>query len=119
MVDAPDGGRVNIPAARFVQWKAELTAAPDGVSPALDSVTVAYLRQNIAPKIDQIEATLPNYKFPAPAVPLTVSSPATLTLPGDRRTCACRAEPRRQHHTSDADDDLRQRLAGNPLVRLR
>lgn len=81
MVDAPDGGRVSIPAARFVEWKAELTAGADGTSPALDSVTIAYLRQNLAPKIDQIETTLPNYKFPAPTVPLTLSSPATLTLP--------------------------------------
>ncbi|HYA18615.1 MAG TPA: hypothetical protein VEF06_14180, partial [Bryobacteraceae bacterium] len=81
MVDAPDGGRVSIPSARFVEWKAELTAAADGTSPALDSVTVAYLRQNVAPKIDLIDITPPNYKFPAPAVPLTLSSPATLTLP--------------------------------------
>jgi sugar lactone lactonase YvrE len=81
MVSAPDGDKVNTPAARFVQWEAELAAASDGSSPALDSVTVAYLRQNVAPRIDQIEAVSPNYKFPAPAVPLTLSSPATLTLP--------------------------------------
>jgi sugar lactone lactonase YvrE len=82
-VNGPDGGRVDIPAARFVQWKATLTAAPggSGVSPTLDSVATAYLRENIAPRIDTVEATLGNYRFPAPAIPLTLSSPSTLALP--------------------------------------
>jgi hypothetical protein len=65
-----------------VQFRATLTAAPgDTVSPALDSVDIAYLRQNVPPRIDQIQMTPPNYKFPAPVTPLTLSSPATLTLP--------------------------------------
>ena len=48
------------PAARFVQWKATLT----GGSPELDSVDVAYLPKNQEPRIDEIEITPPNYRFP-------------------------------------------------------
>jgi hypothetical protein len=77
-----DGGRVEVPSARFLQWKATLTSAATGkTSPTLDSVDAAYLRQNIAPKIDQIEVTPYNYRFPAPSTPLTLSSAATLALP--------------------------------------
>jgi sugar lactone lactonase YvrE len=77
-----DGGRLTIPSARFVQFRATLTAAAgDNASPTLDSVETAYLRQNVPPRIDQIEITPPNYKFPAPVAPLTLSSPLTLALP--------------------------------------
>ena len=79
-VSGPDGGRITAPPARFVQWKAVLTAGPHNMSPALDSVEADYLRQNVAPQIDQIEITPANYKFPVPTN-LTLSSPATLTLP--------------------------------------
>jgi len=80
-VTGADGGRVNVPAARFLQWKATLTAGKNDSSPWLDSVTAAYLRQNVAPRVDQIEVTPFNYRFPAPAGTLTLSSAATLTLP--------------------------------------
>ena len=77
-----DGGRAGVPPARFLQWKATLTSAATArTSPTLDAVDAAYLRQNIAPKIDQIEATPYNYRFPAPTTPLTLSSAATLNLP--------------------------------------
>lgn len=79
-VEGPDGGRITVPPARFVQWKATLTAGAGGVSPVVDSVETAYLRQNGAPVIDAIEITPPNYKFPEPVAPLT-SNPATLNLP--------------------------------------
>jgi sugar lactone lactonase YvrE len=76
-----DGGRIAAPPARFLQWKAAFNAAPNGASPTLDSVETAYLRQNVAPRIDIIEITPFNYQFPAPTSPLTLSSAATLTLP--------------------------------------
>ena len=79
-VDGPDGGRITAPSARFVQWKATLTAGSGGVSPAVDSIDTAYLRQNGAPLIDAIEMTPPNYRFPDPVALLT-SNPATLSLP--------------------------------------
>jgi sugar lactone lactonase YvrE len=70
------GGRVASPAARFVQWKATL----GGGSPELDSVDVAYLPRNLEPRIDDIEATPPNYRFPAASAPL-IAFQATLSLP--------------------------------------
>ncbi len=54
------------PAARFLQWKATLTADADGRSPELESVDVAYLPKNVAPRVEQIEITPANYNFPAP-----------------------------------------------------
>ena len=41
---------------------------PDGrgpQSPELESVDVAYLQRNVAPRIEAVEITPPNYKFPA------------------------------------------------------
>jgi len=70
------GGRVASPAARFVQWKATL----EGGSPELDSVDVAYLPKNLEPRIDDIETTPPNYRFPPVPVSL-MAFQATLSLP--------------------------------------
>jgi hypothetical protein len=73
------GGRVSSPPARFIQWKA--TLAGDGAtSPDLDSVDVAYLPKNVEPRIDSIEATPANYKFPQTVTPLVTLTP-TLSLP--------------------------------------
>ena len=74
------GGRVGSPAARFVQWKATLTADGSGHSPELESVDLAYLPKNVEPRIEEIEMTPPNYKFPAPVTPL-ISTQQTLNLP--------------------------------------
>jgi hypothetical protein len=70
------------PPSRFVQWRATLRSA-DGVSPVLDSVEQAYLSRNIAPRIEEIESTPPNYKFPAPPLAQTLLQrlPANLNLP--------------------------------------
>jgi sugar lactone lactonase YvrE len=76
-----EGGRIASPPARFLQWKATLSAGPGDKSPWLDSVDAAYLRQNVAPKIEQVEITPYNYRFPAPSTPLTLSGAAPLTLP--------------------------------------
>jgi sugar lactone lactonase YvrE len=77
-----EGARVTAPAARFIQWKATLTADANnksGRSPQLDSVEVAYLPRNVAPRVSEIEITPPNYKFPAPAISLIAAQ--TLNLP--------------------------------------
>jgi hypothetical protein len=79
-VTTQKGGRIASPAARFVQWKATLTADGAGHSPELESVDVAYLPKNVEPRIDEIELTPPNYKFPAATA--ASSGPAlTLSLP--------------------------------------
>jgi hypothetical protein len=75
------GARMTSPAARFVQWKATLTADASGRSPTLESVDVAYLPKNVEPHIDQIEMTPPNHKFPVSAAPLIPPQPQTLSLP--------------------------------------
>ena len=78
------GGRVTSPAARFVQWRATLTAAADGRSPEVEEVDLAYLPDNVEPRIDEIEITPPNYRFPSPTIsPLTfLQAPSqSLTLP--------------------------------------
>jgi sugar lactone lactonase YvrE len=77
-ITSPKGARIVSPPARFVQWKATL-AAGSGPSPELESVDTAYLPRNTAPRIEVIEITPPNYKFPAPAIGLPPSQ--TLTLP--------------------------------------
>ena len=73
------GGRVTSPAARFIQWKATLTG-DEQHSPDLDSIDVAYLPKNVEPRIDDIESTPPNYKFPPAVTPLVVVTPS-LALP--------------------------------------
>jgi hypothetical protein len=82
-VTTPKGGRVSSPAARFVQWKATLTSDGGAHSPELESVDVAYLPKNVEPRIDEIEITPPNYKFPPPTAPLVpLAQPSqSLTLP--------------------------------------
>jgi sugar lactone lactonase YvrE len=82
-ITSPKGGRIASPAARFIQWRATLTADSAGHSPELESVDVAYLPKNVEPRVDQIEITPPNYKFPAPVASALPASPSpqTLTLP--------------------------------------
>jgi hypothetical protein len=79
-ITTPKGGRIGSPAARFVQWKATLTADGAGRSPELESVDVAYLPKNVEPRLDAIEMTPPNYKFPAPPA-ASAALAQTLSLP--------------------------------------
>jgi sugar lactone lactonase YvrE len=69
------GERVTSPAARFLQYRATVTGSAE-----LYDVTAAYEMKNVAPVIETVESTPPNYKFPAP-VAAAAPNPATLTLP--------------------------------------
>jgi len=83
-VTTPKGGPATAPAARFIQWKATLTADRAGHSPELESVDLAYLPKNVEPRLDQIEITPANYRFPPPVLNLTAvpSGPSqSLNLP--------------------------------------
>ena len=71
-------GRIVSPAARFLGWRATLTAAPDGASPVLSLVEAAYRARNLAPVIERIEMTPPNHKFPSSSISLTPSGAITL-----------------------------------------
>lgn len=72
-------GRVASPPARFLQWRAVLKAGQTN-SPALSQLDVAYLPKNVAPRVDIVEATPANYRFPAPAATI-IPIASTLTLP--------------------------------------
>jgi hypothetical protein len=55
-VDVSKGSEMNIPPARFTQWKAVLH---DGTTkPSVDSVIVNYLPKNIAPDIDDVSVQM-------------------------------------------------------------
>jgi sugar lactone lactonase YvrE len=69
-------GRVASPAARFLQYRMTLSAAAKPIT----EIDIAYQSKNVAPVIEDVEATPSNYKFPAPSI-VTVSPQATLTLP--------------------------------------
>jgi len=70
-------GQVTSPAARFVQYRLELSG-----SGALNEVDLAFLPKNVAPVIQQIEIAPANYRFPPPVAASPPSpSPASITLP--------------------------------------
>jgi hypothetical protein len=75
---AREGGRIASPAARFIQWRAAIEQTAGAHSPELDSVSIAYLPTNIAPVIEEVEITPPNYKFPPQSLTLTPSQSITL-----------------------------------------
>jgi hypothetical protein len=76
------GGRIASPAARFLQYKAELSASSARGEPGISSVEVAYLPKNAAPVIEEIEITPPNYRFPASLLTMTPSTSITLPAIG-------------------------------------
>jgi hypothetical protein len=79
-IASPEGARMTSPSARFLQWRAVLEASPAGDSPELRSVDAAYVQKNVAPEVQQIEITPPNYHFP-PQSQLTLSPNPPLVLP--------------------------------------
>lgn len=68
-------GRSVSPSARFLQYRATLTAAAE-----ITEVNVAYMMKNVAPVVEAVESTPANYKFPAPSPGLSAPS-STLSLP--------------------------------------
>jgi len=63
-VDLAGTSQLNIPAARFVQWKAVLHAGTP--PPRVDSVLLYYLPKNVAPEMDDISVQ-PGYRYPSGA----------------------------------------------------
>ena len=80
LVDPAKGSRIGAPAARFLGWRATLTAAADGKSPVLKLVEAAYQAKNAGPVLERIEMTPANHKFPSPSTSLTSTS-TSMTLP--------------------------------------
>jgi sugar lactone lactonase YvrE len=86
--DECGGGRTVSPAARFLQYKIELGAASGGQgAPAADVsyVEIAYLAKNVAPVVEQVEITPPNYRFPTASLSITPSTSITLPALGQPR----------------------------------
>ena len=88
-----EGGQLEAPPARFLQYRLTLNCSADASSPELSAIDIAYLPKNIAPKIGAIEMAPFNYRQPPSSSPLERSalpsgSPSTLTLPavGQRRS---------------------------------
>ena len=55
-VDLSKGGEMNVPAARYAQWRAVLRAG--NTKPSVDSVTLNYLSKNVAPEIEDVSVQI-------------------------------------------------------------
>ena len=76
---ASPGSRITSPKARYLQWKAVLTGAK-GVSPALTSVSAAYLPRNTRPVVDSVTVHPPGVVFQRP---FPTGDPELAGLDGD------------------------------------
>ena len=62
-----NGGKIQSPPARFIQYRTTLTTDNSKATPALDNVSIAYLPQNQSPIIRNVEVTTPRH-FPGDAL---------------------------------------------------
>jgi len=67
---APAGSKVVSPAARFIQWKAQLTRQSKSVSPFLEAVSLTYLPTNLPPRVERVEVNPPGIIVLKPPPPL-------------------------------------------------
>ncbi|MFB3827368.1 MAG: hypothetical protein ACE15B_11395 [Bryobacteraceae bacterium] len=117
---ASSGARIASPNARYIQWRAELSGA---ASPALDSVTVAYLPQNSPPAVRNITVTnsasttaaaaKPPAQQPTAAYTVTVTDTgeaSAATTPGTPTTTLSRAVSPQINITWQAEDPDGDRL---------
>ena len=66
-----------VPASRFFQWKAELTASPSGVSPVLERVELAWSESNLRPVLENVAVLEPGAVYARAAAS---SGPAVLSV---------------------------------------
>jgi hypothetical protein len=85
LCDSCGGGRSASPSARFLQYKIELKPGQGVPSPEISYVELAYLPKNVAPIVEEIEATPPNYRFPVSTLSITPSNSLTLPPMGQPR----------------------------------
>lgn len=69
-----NAGRMVSPPARFLQYRLTLSSGE------ITEVEAAYQMKNVAPRIDEVEITPANYKFPPPSTVVT-SLNSSITLP--------------------------------------
>ena len=75
----PSGSRITSPNARYVQWKTEMSGAA-GATPAINSVTLAYLPQNSPPAVRSINVVTQTAAVSQSAKPATASSSAAYSV---------------------------------------
>jgi sugar lactone lactonase YvrE len=78
-------GRTASPSARFLQYKIDLTPGPGQPEPEVSYVEVAYLPKNVAPLVETIDITPPNYRFPPQVLSIAPSNSITLPPIGQQR----------------------------------
>ncbi len=57
------GEKVTSPPARFIQWKLVLTSSSGAETPVVDSVELAYLPRNVAPRLESLVLQPPDIAF--------------------------------------------------------
>jgi hypothetical protein len=67
------------PGARFLQWKATLTSGDGQHTPMLDEVEIAFLPKNVAPVVEEVEATPGGYRSTNNTT-VQNNQPATISL---------------------------------------
>jgi hypothetical protein len=91
------GSRITSPNARYIQWKAELAGGTSGVTPVLDSVTLAYLPQNSPPVVKSINVVMQSVAASQTARPAATSPSSaysvTVSDTGDVNTAAPAGTP--------------------------
>ena len=77
----PTGSVVSSPAARFIQWKTEMSTTEPSATPRLESVALYYLQNNLQPRVESVTVLPPGAFFRplSPADPLIASMPADTT----------------------------------------
>jgi sugar lactone lactonase YvrE len=76
----PDGSSITSPRARYLQWRAVVTAAGASDAPLLTSVTSAYLPRNMRPRVSSITIHPPGTVFQRP---FPTGDPEIAGLEGD------------------------------------
>jgi hypothetical protein len=74
------GSLISNPAARFIQWKAELISNNLSDTPILHDVSIAYLQKNIKPTITEIKIYPPGRYFKPP---IAINEDEDLNIPED------------------------------------
>lgn len=78
-LSSPAGSRITSPNARYIAWKLEMAGA-GGVTPALNSVTLAYLPQNSPPVLKSINVITQSVATPQTGKSSTSSTPYSVTV---------------------------------------
>jgi hypothetical protein len=97
--DSCGSGHTSSPAARFFQYKVELAGSTP--TPEVSFVEIAYIAKNERPRVEDVEITPPNYRFPSPALSIPVSNTITLSPIG---------QPHRSSPSSSIDIGTSQTL---------